>query len=378
MPPPLVAIIARGPRRPSRPSVRVVVELGARQHRAGGPPSADRRGQSAAPRSAGCVAAGWLRPDSRRRLLDRRAALHGAGAGWLRCWRRGERRRAQPPERRPSFGGYVEPIEGPIARHRARRPAELDRGVVLHRTRLPRAGARAHRGIPVTPVDANAARPRSQVGSWRGFAELSRRPIARRAARPGAARPICSPWRAAKGTAAGCGGSCAEYRPATDTRSELEREFLRLCRRWRLPTPATNVPVRGLERRRVWPSARLVVELDGYAYHRSPQQFERDRRRDAPSSSRAIEILRRHRPPVSHAIPRAARDGPIAALGRLRRWNYGRRATVRPGGGWSRAAEGRSRLQATSGRSRSRRARPRSRRWRSPGPGSRARWSRRG
>ena len=46
-----------------------------------------------------------------------------------------------------------------------------------------------------------------------------------------------------------------------------------------LPTPAANVPVAGLEVDFLWPAARLVVELDGYAHHRSRARFERDRER---------------------------------------------------------------------------------------------------
>lgn len=65
------------------------------------------------------------------------------------------------------------------------------------------------------------------------------------------------------------------------TRSEAERRFLALVARAGLPRPHTNVRVEGFEVDALWPDRRLVVEVDGYAYHSSRAAFERDRRRDA-------------------------------------------------------------------------------------------------
>ena len=76
--------------------------------------------------------------------------------------------------------------------------------------------------------------------------------------------------------------------PPPETRSELERRFLDLCRAAGLPLPAVNVVVAGLEVDAVWPSERLVAELDGHAFHHTRTAFERDRIRDATLfSSRA-------------------------------------------------------------------------------------------
>ena len=41
-----------------------------------------------------------------------------------------------------------------------------------------------------------------------------------------------------------------------------------------------------------WPEARLVVEVDGFAYHSSRDSFEGDRRRDADLEARGIRVVR--------------------------------------------------------------------------------------
>ena len=66
---------------------------------------------------------------------------------------------------------------------------------------------------------------------------------------------------------------------AAQAESELERRFLDLVRRARLPVPQVNVLVDGYLVDAYWPRARLVVELDGYAYHRGRAAFERDHAR---------------------------------------------------------------------------------------------------
>ena len=66
----------------------------------------------------------------------------------------------------------------------------------------------------------------------------------------------------------------------TRTDSNLERRFLAIVRKARLPMPATQEHV---GRGRIdfhWPELGLVVETDGLAYHRTPMQQLEDRRRD--------------------------------------------------------------------------------------------------
>ena len=62
--------------------------------------------------------------------------------------------------------------------------------------------------------------------------------------------------------------------------SDLERAFRALSRAHGLPEPQYNVYVEGLLVDAVWPEHRLVVEVDGWNYHRTKRSFEEDRRRD--------------------------------------------------------------------------------------------------
>ncbi|HSS43356.1 MAG TPA: DUF559 domain-containing protein [Solirubrobacterales bacterium] len=64
------------------------------------------------------------------------------------------------------------------------------------------------------------------------------------------------------------------------TRSDLEREFLRLCGRYGLPAPEVNVLIGGMTVDFLWRDAWLVVETDSYATHGGTIAFEDDRERD--------------------------------------------------------------------------------------------------
>jgi very-short-patch-repair endonuclease len=76
------------------------------------------------------------------------------------------------------------------------------------------------------------------------------------------------------------------------TRSQAEDRFLALLRRGQLPAPAANASVGGVEVDFLWRSERLVVEVDGFAFHGSQQMFERDRRRDAALTGRGLCVMR--------------------------------------------------------------------------------------
>jgi very-short-patch-repair endonuclease len=89
-------------------------------------------------------------------------------------------------------------------------------------------------------------------------------------------------------------GACALcWTPgAALTRSEAESRFLDLVRQARLPEPSANHRVEGMEVDFYWRRARLVVEVDGFAFHGSVRAFEADRRRDARLVAAGLRVLR--------------------------------------------------------------------------------------
>jgi len=76
------------------------------------------------------------------------------------------------------------------------------------------------------------------------------------------------------------------------TRSDLERAFLLLCRRYRLPAPEVNQRIGPYTVDFLWRDRRLVVETDGYATHRGRQAFEDDRARDSHLTALGYNVLR--------------------------------------------------------------------------------------
>jgi very-short-patch-repair endonuclease len=76
------------------------------------------------------------------------------------------------------------------------------------------------------------------------------------------------------------------------TDSELERRFLRLVRRARLPMPETQASVNGFRVDFFWREFGLVVETDGLHYHRTPSQQATDRRRDQIHATAGLTALR--------------------------------------------------------------------------------------
>lgn len=76
------------------------------------------------------------------------------------------------------------------------------------------------------------------------------------------------------------------------TRSRFEERFLRMCRTQRLPAPAVNATVLGLEVDFMWAEHRVVAEADSWEHHRTRQAFERDRARDELLSANGYHPLR--------------------------------------------------------------------------------------
>jgi Transcriptional regulator, AbiEi antitoxin len=76
------------------------------------------------------------------------------------------------------------------------------------------------------------------------------------------------------------------------TRSGLEDRFLPFCQRYGLPAPLTNITLYGYEVDVYFPVERVVVELDGWPFHRYRRSFEDDREQDAAMLLHRIITIR--------------------------------------------------------------------------------------
>lgn len=76
------------------------------------------------------------------------------------------------------------------------------------------------------------------------------------------------------------------------TRFELEARFAALMIAHALPRPHHNARVHGYEVDAYWPAARLVVELDGYAFHHTRAAIQRDRDEDNELELAGYRVLR--------------------------------------------------------------------------------------
>lgn len=168
-------------------------------------------------------------------------------------------------------------------------------GVRFHRTTvLDARDVTAVSGIPVTSVartlvDLAGVVPRERLSNALRQAD-DLRVLDVRAVRATLARTAgrCGPGRRAMEEALAELDALA----TTLTRSSLEVGFQRLMTQARLPLPQTNVRIGSVEVDACWPQARLIVELDGWAFHRGKRAFQRDRERDAGLAAKGWTVVR--------------------------------------------------------------------------------------
>jgi hypothetical protein len=74
--------------------------------------------------------------------------------------------------------------------------------------------------------------------------------------------------------------------------SDLERDFIAICRRYGVPEPEVNVSIGRYRVDFLWRAARLVIETDGYVYHRGRQAMRDDNDRDLELELRGLRVVR--------------------------------------------------------------------------------------
>lgn len=175
---------------------------------------------------------------------------------------------------------------------RAGGPRRERTGIRLHQTRrLPLGHVTEELGIPVTTIE----RTMLDMAGRLDERQLERALVA--ADRSGRLR-----WNALQAMAQGWRGKkgigrlrrvAMEVDPrAVDAVSPLEIDFLALCREFGVPLPQVNVFVEGKLVDFAWPAERVVVETDGYAFHRDRPAFESDRERTVALVAAGYEVHR--------------------------------------------------------------------------------------
>jgi very-short-patch-repair endonuclease len=96
------------------------------------------------------------------------------------------------------------------------------------------------------------------------------------------------------------------------TQSELETRFLEVIRAAGLPEPSVNVVVHDEVVDFYWPGAQLIVEVDGYAFHKGRRAFEQDRARDLKLRVAGEHVIR-----ITHRVIEHETIGLVADLRRL-------------------------------------------------------------
>jgi hypothetical protein len=172
---------------------------------------------------------------------------------------------------------------------RSRRPAE---GIRLHQPRsLHPADVDQHDGIPTTSIprlllDLAATEPRRRLERAYEAAERERVLDTR------AVRELIERSHGHRGRRPLIAISAAVSEPPHHTRSELEERFLALMREASIPEPSVNAWVEGYEVDMLWRAEKVIVELDGWEFHRTRGAFERDRARDVRLQLAGYRLLR--------------------------------------------------------------------------------------
>jgi very-short-patch-repair endonuclease len=76
------------------------------------------------------------------------------------------------------------------------------------------------------------------------------------------------------------------------TRSDLEDDFVRFLKRYKLPLPEFNQTIATHEVDAIYRDEHLVIELDSRQFHSTPRAFEQDRDRDADLLNAGFPTIR--------------------------------------------------------------------------------------
>ncbi len=215
------------------------------------------------------------------RAAERAAVLAGG------CDARISHRSAAHLEGMLEASHHVSKLEVTVAR---RRPRRIE-GVRIHRVRDLRADEVTRiEGIPVT-TPARTLLDIAETETARDVEQAYAKALRMRLVTPETMRDMVERHPTHRGAPV-WRRLLAEYGGPAFTRSEAEEKLLDITRSARLPPPELNAQVLGHEVDFLWRDARVVAEVDGYAFHASARSFAADRNRDAELTAAGYRVLR--------------------------------------------------------------------------------------
>jgi very-short-patch-repair endonuclease len=151
-----------------------------------------------------------------------------------------------------------------------------------------RRGIRVHRSLTLMAADVTLRRGIPVTTPARTIADLRR--VVSKPGKTG----LISPYelRRAIRQADVLGLPLGDDVGSDGTRSDLERDFLRLCGRYRLSVPEVNVRVGPHLVDFFWRDRKLIVETDSFIYHGGRIAFQDDRGRDLDLRALGFQVIR--------------------------------------------------------------------------------------
>lgn len=161
--------------------------------------------------------------------------------------------------------------------------------------------------LPIT-APARTVLDLGSVLEWRAFRRAVNEALVGKLVRENDLRLVLGRYRGARGGPQ-LRRLLADGRGPSLTRSEAERRLLDLLAVHGMSVPETNVRLGRYEVDFLWRAERMVVEVDGYAFHSTRRSFERDRLRDAELQAQGFAVVR--------VTWRQIVETPAAAVGRI-------------------------------------------------------------
>jgi very-short-patch-repair endonuclease len=187
--------------------------------------------------------------------------------------------------------GIRPPWNGPVDVTASAGHPRGDAGIRVHRVRtLDKTDITRRQGVPVT-APARTLLDLAGVLHPRDLARALEEAEVRRLVTRRQLAALLARSRGRAGAAA-LREALRQYDEPALTRSEAEARMLDLIRAARLPPPCTNARVGRHEVDFLWPAERLVVEVDGFAFHSTRAAFERDRAKDAELHILGYRVVR--------------------------------------------------------------------------------------